>query len=75
MARGFLSSPWIDVVAAVVGGLLLGLGGGRLLGGIDPGGLVLTLIGVILLWWALSDRRKMRRGTPESEHDGSHTIE
>lgn len=68
-------SPWIDVVAAVVGGLLLGLGVGRLLGGLDPAALVLSLLGVILLWWALSDRRKMRRGTPESEYDGSRTIE
>lgn len=73
--RGILTSPWIDVVAAVLGGLLLGLGVGRLLGGVTLGSLVMALLGVILLWWSLSDRRKMRRGTPESEFDGSHTIE
>lgn len=73
--RDFLLSPWIDVVGAVAGGLLLGLGVGRLLGGLDVMAGLLALVGVILLWWSLSERRKARRGTPESERDGSHTID
>lgn len=73
--RRLLTSPWIDVVAAVVGGLLLGLGVGRMLAAVTIAAMVLVALGVILLWWALSDRRKWRRGTPESETDGSHTIE
>lgn len=73
--RGLLTSPWIDVVAAVVGGLILGLGVGRMLESVTIAGMVLVAIGVIMLWWALSDRRKWRRGNPESETDGSHTIE
>lgn len=73
--RGLLTSPWIDVVGAVVGGLILGLGVGRMLESVTIAGMVLVAIGVIMLWWALSDRRKWRRGNPESETDGSHTIE
>lgn len=73
--RGLLTSPWIDVVAAVVGGLILGLGVGRMLESVTIAAMVLVAIGVIMLWWALSDRRKWRRGNPESETDGSHTIE
>jgi hypothetical protein len=72
---GFLTSPWINVVAAVVGGLLLGFGIGRFAHEPTvPAGLA-TVFGLILLWWAVSDRRKFRRGTPESETDGSHTVE
>jgi hypothetical protein len=33
------------------------------------------VLGMIILWWAFSDKRKYRPGTPESETDGSHTIE
>jgi hypothetical protein len=73
--RDVLSSPWINIVAAVVGGMALGYGLGTLPGGIEVPGVVWTLFGLILLWWTLSDRRKARRGTPESEADGSHTIE
>lgn len=73
--RDLLASPWIDVVAAIVGGLSLGLGLGRLATGSVAFGALLALAGVVLLWWALSDARKAQRGTPEDERDGSHTIE
>jgi hypothetical protein len=33
------------------------------------------VLGFVLLWWTLMERRKARPGTPESEADGSHTIE
>jgi hypothetical protein len=70
-----LRSPWIDVVAAVVGGLVFGIGIGQLVFGFTVGAAAWTVIGVIILWWSLSDRRRFRRGTPESEADGSHTVE
>ncbi|MBV9772428.1 MAG: hypothetical protein JO040_00665 [Gemmatimonadetes bacterium] len=70
-----LRSPWIVVTVAVVGGLLLGVGLGTFWKTHSIGSVVYTALGVILLWWATSDFRKSRRGTPESEDDGSHTIE
>ncbi|HEU0053907.1 MAG TPA: hypothetical protein VFQ39_12055 [Longimicrobium sp.] len=72
---GFLTSPWINVIAAVLGGLLLGFGIGRFAHEPSIVAAIATVFGVILLWWAVSDRRKYRPGTPESERDGSHTIE
>lgn len=66
---------WITVLAAVVGGMLLGLGVGRILGGRISLGGVSALIGALLLWWALADRRRADPDAPESEADGSHTIE
>lgn len=69
-------SPWIAVAVAVVGGIALGLGLGRLLSRTySLGALVWAVLGVVLLWWAISDTRKARPDTPESEADGSHTIE
>lgn len=73
--HGFLRSPWIPVLVAVVGGVSLGLGVGRLLSGFSVLSAVWTVIGLVLLWWAISDTRKARPGTPESEADGSHTVE
>jgi hypothetical protein len=70
-----LQSPWVNVLAAVVGGIALGTGIGRMVIGFTIGAGVWTVIGLIILWWALSDRRKFRRGTPESETDGSRTVE
>ena len=72
---GFLTSPWINVLAAVAGGLLLGFGIGRFAHEPSVVAAVATVFGLILLWWAVSDRRKFRRGNPESETDGSHTVE
>ena len=73
--RDFLASPVINVLAAVMGGLLLGFGIGRFAHEPSVPAAVATVFGLILLWWAVSDRRKSRRGTPESESDGSHTVE
>jgi hypothetical protein len=67
---------WSRVVVAVLGGVALGFGLGRLvLGGERIAGTVWTVLGVILLWWALLWRRKQIPGAPESEADGTHTIE
>jgi hypothetical protein len=71
----FLRSPWISVAVAVLGGVSLGLGIGRLLSRPTLLAAVYAVLGVILLWWAISDSRKVRPDTPESEADGSHTIE
>jgi hypothetical protein len=73
--RDLLMSPWVNIAAAVAGGLALGYGLGTLPGGITAYGVVWTVLGFVLLWWTLVDRRKSRPGTPESEADGSHTIE
>jgi hypothetical protein len=73
--RDWLSSPWVNIVGAVAGGMALGYGLGSLPGGITPVGLVWTAVGLLLLWWTLVDRRRTRPGAPESERDGSHTIE
>lgn len=70
-----LRSPWVPVAVATVGGVALGLGLGRLVAGFSVGAATWTVLGVVLLWWALSERRKARPDTPESEADGSHTIE
>lgn len=70
-----LRSPWVNVLAGVVGGVVLGIGLGRMVIFPTVGAIAWTVIGVIILWWALSDRRKFQRNTPESEADGKHTIE
>lgn len=63
-------------VLAVLGGVVLLLGIGWLAAyGLMLRGTVFSLMGLILLWWAWSEQRKERPGTPESEADGSHTLE
>jgi hypothetical protein len=73
--KGFLANPLINVLAAVVGGILLGFGVGQLFHAPSVGSGVSALAGLLLLWWAIFDRRKAKAGVPESERDGSHTIE
>jgi|GEM_PF-993505 len=68
-------SPWLNIVAAIVGGIVLGFGVGRFAHhpSLLPG--VTAVVGLIVLWYAIADRRKSRPGTPESERDGGRTIE
>jgi hypothetical protein len=73
--RDLLASSWVNVAGAVVGGVMLGYGLGTLPRGLTPAGALWVVLGLILLWWTMIDRRKARRDTPESEADGSHTIE
>jgi phage shock protein PspC (stress-responsive transcriptional regulator) len=68
-------SQWINVVAGVAGGIAFGWGIGQLVAGVTVAASAWVIIGLIVLWWAFVDRRKARRGTPESEMDGTHTIE
>jgi len=72
--RGYLSTPWLNAVAALVGGLMPGFGLGRFVHqpAVQYG--VLALAGLIVLWYAGSDYRKARPDTPESETHG-HTLE
>lgn len=79
--KGMLASRWINGVAGLAGGILLGFGLGRFANDLRFAGrvsilyAVLAVMGLLLLWWALSERRKADPGDPESELDGSHTIE
>jgi hypothetical protein len=75
MTMSKLESRWINVVAGVVGGVILGSGIGWLARYGTPGAVAWTVLGGIILWWAFSDRRKRLPDTPESEVDGRHTIE
>jgi undecaprenyl pyrophosphate phosphatase UppP len=73
--KAFLANPLINVLAAVVGGILLGFGIGQLFHTPSVTAGVSALAGLLLLWWAVFDRRKAKTDVPESERDGSHTIE
>lgn len=68
-------AQWINLIAIVLGGVALGFGIVRLTGGWTAAGAFWSIVGVILLWWAYIDRRKLVGGTPESEEGGSHTVE
>ena len=68
-------APWVNVAAAVVGGVVMGVGLGRLLSQPTLRASVLAVLGFLIVGWAVLDRRRFRRGTPESEVDGGRTIE
>jgi hypothetical protein len=79
--KGLLSSVWINAAAGLAGGLMLGFGLGRFANelrfgrGINLPYAVVAVLGLLLLWWAISERRKADPRDPESEMDGSHTLE
>jgi len=68
-------ASWVNVLAAVVGGLMLGVGLARMVLAFSLLSLVWAVLGFLVVGWAILDRRRFRRGTPESEVDGGHTIE
>ena len=70
-----IRSPWVNVLGATVGGIALGSGVVRLFAGFSLLGTLWAVIGFLVLGWAVFDSRRFRRGTPESEVDGGHTIE
>ena len=70
-----IRSPWINVAGAIVGGIVMGIGIGRLMIELTLLGVTMSVLGFLILGWALLDRRKFRRGTPESEVNGGRTIE
>jgi hypothetical protein len=71
---GFRTAPWLNIVAAILGGITFGFGLGRFANHPSPVPGVLALVGLLVLWYAVSDRRKARPDTPESETHG-HTVE
>lgn len=72
-----LRSPWINTVTGLVGLATLAWGLSLLV--TAPSlwlhGAVWSVLGFLVLGWAVLDRRKFSRGTPESEVDGGRTIE
>ena len=68
-------SPWLNAAAAIVGAVALLSGIVRLVYGFSLHGATWAIIGFLILGWAVFDRRKFIRGTPESEVDGGRTIE
>jgi len=70
-----IRSPWVNVAAALVGAVVMLIGILRLMRGFWMAGTVWSVLGFLLLGWAIFDRRKFLRGTPESEVDGGRTIE
>ena len=62
-----IHSPWLNVVAATIGGVTMGLGLGSLYNGFSPGGMFWSVLGFVIMGWAIFDRRRYRRGTPESK--------
>jgi hypothetical protein len=70
-----LRSPWINYVGAAVGLLVFVWGLLSLTSEFTLGGAIWSVLGFLILGWALLDLRKFSRGTPESELDGGRTIE
>ncbi|HET7273610.1 MAG TPA: hypothetical protein VFI91_00430 [Longimicrobiaceae bacterium] len=68
-------SYWLDAIAAVAGGLALGIGLTRMVLDFSLLACVIAVIGFLILWWVLADARVFRRGNPESDDGGTRTIE
>jgi len=68
-------AAWINVLGSLVGGLALGYGAYEMITEFSLVALVWAILGFLVLGWAVFDLRRFRRGTPESEVDGGHTIE
>lgn len=68
-------SAWIHYLAAAVGGFVFALGIAGLVRGISLFDTLVAVIGFLVVGWAVLDFRRFRRGTPESEVDGGHTVE
>jgi hypothetical protein len=72
--RRLSSTPWLNGLAALIGGLMLGFGLGRFVHQPSVYFGTLALVGLLVLWYAVSDYRKARPDAPESETHG-HTVE
>ncbi|HET8657348.1 MAG TPA: hypothetical protein VFL93_17605 [Longimicrobiaceae bacterium] len=66
---------WVHVVAACVGGIALGFGLGRLYFGVSAAGVFWSVLGFLVLGWAIFSARRFGRRTPESEIRGGRDIE
>ena len=70
-----IRSSWIEVAAAVFGGVVLGIGVGNLIVGRGLAGVVWAVIGAVILWWALAERRRGRLSDGGHRADDMHTLE
>jgi hypothetical protein len=68
------STPWLNGLVALIGGLMLGFGLGRFVHQPSVPYGTLSLVGLLVLWYAVSDYRKAKPDAPESETHG-HTVE
>lgn len=66
---------WINFAAGAVGAILLAIGIVGLMDGFSVRSSFMAVLGFLVLSWAALDYRRYRKGTPESEVDGGHTIE
>ncbi len=66
---------WINLVAGIVGCILLAMGVFDLRYGFRLGATFVAVLGFLILGWAAMDYRRFRTGTSESEVDGGRTIE
>jgi hypothetical protein len=66
---------WINLIAAVAGGILIAIGILDLRYGFQFGATFLAVAGFLLVGWAALDYRRFRTGTQESEVSGGRTIE
>jgi hypothetical protein len=67
--------PWINLLAGLVGAAAMAIGAYGVMMGDLLFGSVWAVIGFLVLGWAVLDRRRFLRGTPESEVEGGRTIE
>lgn len=68
-------SPWVNILAALVGLVMLVYGAFLMTFAVTLVATVWAVLGFLVLGWAVLSWRRFRRGTPESEIDGGHTIE
>ena len=66
---------WINFSAGAVGAILLAIGIVGLMHGFSLRSSFMAVLGFLVIGWAALDYRRYRRGTPESEVEGGHTIE
>jgi hypothetical protein len=66
---------WINGVVGAVGAIVFAIGILGLTTGLSTWDTFVAVFGFIVMGWAVLDYRRFRRGTPESEVGGGHTIE
>lgn len=69
------SRGWINLIAGLVGLLLIATGWVGLMAGFGVWDSFISVLGFIIAGWAALDYRRFRRGTPESEVDGGKLVE
>lgn len=70
-----IRGAWVNLLGAIAGSALIAVGVIGLRYGFHFWDSFIAVLGFLILGWAALDYRRFRRGTPESELDGGHTIE